>query len=620
MARWYVDAAATGSHNGTSPANAWTTFAQIVQASLVGGDIVYVQSGTYNEQFVVTKGGTNENNRITYLGIGPTKPILLGVKGTATNWVAFLRLEITQPITSAVIDDAFYMLGGCHGWKIEDCYIHDTIGGGISEHTTPCHSGIYRHNQFDNVTWTQTGFSNGNTITIGGNANLVEYNTLGNVLDRVYLNWGTGNVIRNNAYTGSNMAGFTKTVVYQFHVDGIQGGSQDGIPVWRQNLFEKTWDTNSVGTDTHHCTLQDYSTSPSGNTSWFLSRFNVCVRQGGGYLLQNMSGVYLYNITTIRLGENTVGGLQNSAFFYASDNAGGAIGTGAIMDLRNNTWSYCTGTVAQSGGGGLVSWIATHFPPKTASTNEHAYNDTGRAGSLQPVLYSGAVGYLPTGTNPLFVNTGTDDYRLQAGSPLRGAGAPITTASGDGSNSQQLWVFDPQRLFDGWGIADADTIKIGSSGGYVKISGINYTNGLVTLTSGYTWVSGSGVWVKGSEDIGAQPFAFTQPLFVKNLSSGIASGVGGFLQATGNSDCIRKVEFLVDGLPIGESYTNPYAVAWTGDGGFHTGEARAYNMWASIVLSVSDTVTFGTGGGGQGSVLSYRRLGSNPKMVGLSFY
>lgn len=230
-----------------------------------------------------------------------------------------------------------------------------------------------------------------------------------------------------------------------------------------------------------------------------------------------------------------------------------------------------------------------------------------------------------TGTLPIispnFTNTGTDDYTLQAGSILIGSGAQVAVASGNGTNSTQLWVYDAQRIFDGWGIAEPDLIKIGS-GGYVRVSGINYTTNLVTLSQPLTWVSGSGVYVFGTEDVGALPFAYALPLFVANTSSGIASGVTGFLQATGNTNAIRKVEFLVDGLPVGTSYTNPYAVQWVGDGLVHSGEARAYNMWASQILSVSSTIMLGTGSnsGPVTGVLSYRRYGPNPKMVGLSFY
>lgn len=48
-ATWYVDAAAGGSNNGTSWANAWRDTTNIVWGSVVSNDVVYIQGGRYTK-------------------------------------------------------------------------------------------------------------------------------------------------------------------------------------------------------------------------------------------------------------------------------------------------------------------------------------------------------------------------------------------------------------------------------------------------------------------------------------------------------------------------------------------------------------------------------------------
>ena len=62
---WYVDKVATGSGNGGSWDNAWTTLGTIVWSSINPGDTIYISGGslnkTYNEQLTVGKSGAAGN-------------------------------------------------------------------------------------------------------------------------------------------------------------------------------------------------------------------------------------------------------------------------------------------------------------------------------------------------------------------------------------------------------------------------------------------------------------------------------------------------------------------------------------------------------------------------------
>src|SRR5205814_9430463 len=120
---------------------------------------------------------------------------------------------------------------------------------------------------------------------------------------------------------------------------------------------------------------------------------------------------------------------------------------------------------------------------------------------------------------------------------------------GAGAGSTTLTVTAAKGLFDGWGIADADVIKIGA-GSYVRIASIDYNTNVVTLAAARTWNNGDPVIVKGMEDIGALPFAYTAPLSIANTTPfALPAGAVNLTATVGNVDAVRFVEFLVDGLP-----------------------------------------------------------------------
>ncbi len=139
--------------------------------------------------------------------------------------------------------------------------------------------------------------------------------------------------------------------------------------------------------------------------------------------------------------------------------------------------------------------------------------------------------------DPLFVNpditqltsTTLPDFGLQAASPVRELGGPLTTAVGTGSSSTSLVVTDALYFQDGtWGSSlaqagfHADWIAIGTVGNTVQIISINYTTNTITLASAKTWANGASVWLyKKSDgdivldgvapDLGANEYIVTPP-------------------------------------------------------------------------------------------------------------
>lgn len=598
MTYWYVDSSATGSpSNGTTRDNAWRSFSSITQASLNGGDIVYVfpGSGFYNERWVPTKGGTSTGSRIIYKGIstGNTAPILAGINSAGVGYLAFLGIQFTQGPLNLYEQ---IRVQGCTGWLIQDCNFSGGYGacidfrGGFQNDLN-----IVRSNIFQDFCAVSGGQSSSYAINLNGSSNLAEYNVITSGLDRVRA-FGTGNIVRNNYMGATDSASYFKTSPYPFHTDGFQ--SFEGALPLVKFLYEKNYDVNNTdsigGTNAHGFLVQD---APGTNGFfWEIIRFYTLIRPGGGgYSFQNVSRTYVYNNTFIAI-QNAAGGNFNNAGGYTYPSTFSSA-TSASATLLNTTFSFCPN--CRDGNG-----IVTSLPTGTfTGFGLHLYN----TGSNQCVYPGNATsttgGFLPK-IDPLFVDgsgisgysTLHDDYRLQAISPLRWSGYPITYATNVGNNSNIINVKDSWGIIDGWGIVDADFIKIGISGTLVRVSGIDYNSHTITLKSPLSWNTGDGIYIKGMEDIGSQPFSYVSGINVINttpipLSSGIVT-----LSATTNApNAVRKIEFLVDGFPVGESYESPYQVTYNSTGGSPVIEARAYNMWASPILTVSAFSSLGSG-------------------------
>jgi len=573
-ANWYVDAAAAGSHNGTSWANAWTSFSQISQASLAGGDVVWVKSGTYDERFTITKGGSSASSRINYVGLpnsSGNRPVLRGVNGGSYSYIAFINFEITHTGSANSYDAIALTSGG--GWLIQDNYIHNTYADGIRvAYGSTSNNNIIRHNSLDHVDWLSLGNNTaceGRNISVEGNHNLIEYNTIGYGLDRIKA-YGVGNVIRNNYDSGTGTAetDYTKTSPYPFHIDTVQIDPENNV-ISSQVLVDRNFAQNNLSAsgNGHFVIVQD--TLGNGGFKQFIVRFNVVAHFGEAFsIMQQINDTWFYNNT--------------------------------VVDIFNALYNNQPACTWNSPAGNTSRWINVSFDncPDMASTPNII--DT----SNRPTSFSfdyghryavGAANSLPSGTHnvggasapsvdPVFTNSGADNYTIQGSSPLKGAGGPVTTASAAGTNSTSLTVAAANGLFDGWGIADADWIKIGASGSYVQIASINYSTNVVTLSAARSWSSGDPVFVKGMEDVGAQPSAYATSFTVTNTSPALVAGTNTFSASVDHPDAVRKVEYLVDGLPVGEAYSAPYYVSYVADSSSHTVTARAYAAWASQTL------------------------------------
>lgn len=604
MSAWYVDSLATGTGAGTSWANAYTTFAAIVQASLAADDIVYVMSGTYNVRHTITKSGTS-GHRITYVGYGPTKPKLYGVTASSITDIAWLNMEMRQVTTAQAY--AAIAWSSCSRWLVEDCYVHDTYFNGLSS------TGTNNDNEVRANLWADIGSidngkgggSNPDVMDFTGDRNLAEYNIVLHSMDRCRA-FGTGNVARNNAWRATDTNLYVgggpgdRPDQYPSHTDGFQ--SFQAGPC-NQLLYEANFDIDNVdsieGNNAHAFLVQD---DPGGNNfNRHIFRRNIVIRPGGGGPdWQNVKHVYVTNNTFIRLNNglnpgSTYGGV--AAFTYPSTFTAASSDR---VDFRNNILAYAPKTLGnnETSTSGPCEFIPTNF---TSGTNLF-YNDTGSqarypAGSPSPANLSQVDPGFVDGTGV----QGHDDYRLLVGSTARAAGSAKATATAAGTSSTTLIVTNAEFFVDGltasgWASIDADWIKIGTGGTLVQIASINYATNTITLTAARTWLINDQVFLKGSDDVGALHYTFSAALTNSLVNTSLTVGANTLTSIVNNTDAVRKVAYYVDGVCVGTSYTSAtnYPISYTADGATHTVTSRAFYHHASNTPTVDSVRVLST--------------------------
>lgn len=130
-ANWYVDNAATGSNNGTSWTNAWTSLSAINWASISAGDNIYLSDGTYNETMTIGASGSWKS----YISIlaGKYSPSPSGHDG-----------EVIIDHDYAGSNNGIQILGAIHWIKIKGITIRQTGSSGIYMYANATTANPYR--------------------------------------------------------------------------------------------------------------------------------------------------------------------------------------------------------------------------------------------------------------------------------------------------------------------------------------------------------------------------------------------------------------------------------------------------------------------------------------------
>ena len=396
--QWFVDNAAGGANNGTSRANAWTSFAAINWASVLAGDTIFVSGGdtskTYNLAFPIGKSGAVGNpitiTRDTAAGhngvpiINGQNTRAIGVDLGGRNHVVFSGFDVRNHTTSCIDCDG----GGGVGVIVEN----NTV---VCGNTTGAPRGI--------------DFRGCSGFTIRGNTVTAPTTTAGQT-DCIVVNEVDAGLIEFNfcRVDNTNDTG---------HSDAFQFWDVDSLVV-RYNTFI----SSTAGGNNHPCMLEAVH---NGEVVDFYG--NVCWSRGGQTCVQYFRDISLPTTPghgRINFWYNTMVGTSGTVF-NLDETSNVELKENIIAVLGNSTPILFQGAQGDPAAGN----VAGNLLFRTTGTTIATLVATGNRTYAQLT----AAGYNASGVNanPLFVNAAAGDFHLQAGSPAINQGAVFVSVTLD---------------------------------------------------------------------------------------------------------------------------------------------------------------------------------------------
>ena len=241
---WYVDKIATGANNGTSWANALTSFASVVWGAggVSAGDTLYISGGstskTYTEQMHVGASGTDGNPITIRVGQDPghNGEVILDydASGDSGSGYAFWIYDISNLVINGSV-------GGARNLRIKNLrnpsaffgYQIAAIGAGLNTNVTIRYITI---ENCANGIWANGGTNievDHNSIQVRGDAAITWFGD--DAWDNILIHHNTFEILFNNVPAGN------------WGPDGIQAGS--GASIYN-NTFILT--STSVTTSSQH--------------------------------------------------------------------------------------------------------------------------------------------------------------------------------------------------------------------------------------------------------------------------------------------------------------------------------------------------------------------------------
>jgi hypothetical protein len=519
-----------------SSGGAWQTV-QHAADTVVAGDTVFVQTGTYLERVAPVNDGASDNY-INYVAQGTV--VIRGFVFSDDDYIRVIGFEITHD-SNALNYAGVSLIGGSDGVQILNNYIHHIDGVGIS--ISGATYGTIRGNRIEYLGSPAGGPATGDVAIQFGTGSddrwLIEYNPM--VANADFLNGNDTRIVYRNNLHGPVRSTATDFPDYgsEHHIDMSQNGALT------QHVIESNWYTGSatdVNTDAH------VHLNQVPNANGHIIRGNAVMRLGAGALAWRDSDNHrAYNNTFVD-GNFSTSSTANTFHFAGAVGGAASIGNVSRMNIHDKV---CDVSVYAEDSGGDIDfdYDVNHDSGTQAQTNGL------------------------TDSDPLFTSRATDDITLQAGSPARAMNGPLTLASGSGTDATTLNVDDASFFMDGWGIVTGDTVKIGS-GDPVIISSIAANE--ITLAEARTWGDNDPVIWQGRIDAGALPYRAGGYA----LTATYANAAGTVTVTPSSADLVRQVICYENGIPVGVDSTSPYTCSV----GAGTLDIRVYPLYASSTL------------------------------------
>lgn len=564
---YYVRADGNNANTGTAnvAGGAWRTI-DYAAAHVAAGDTVRVQPGTYVEVASPRVSGTL-GNTVTLVADGPVTTC--GMNFSGQNYIRVIGFTMDPDAIGCTPNVPIVIMKGINtGVEFWNNTFQNTNANAFLVDTSDrCNSCIIIGGAVQNI-GRSTGSFNGLTLT--GNDTFVGYVNFRTICYLGIVPSGQRLRMVNLDFSGMlqcNAGGAHPDFIY------VHGLSPAG---YSNNLVESSYGIGTVTSyDNKAMHVQNQTTTPWNDNIW---RLNVTYNLGSGfYSVYSDRGA----INRLRFYNNThVNCVRGSNDQYSDSCGSFEVRNGNVISasIYNNIFYQAWADAAINN---VAVWSEA-ASPVIAKDYNLAYSPNGVG-----VLFGGFYGGWPvqahklSQVNPSFVNT-SSDFTLQSGSPARGFGGPLTTASASGSSSTSLTVASNTGSFFigdnasnlpqySGALVPGDVITVGATA--VRVSSVS--GDTLTLASPISWNNGAPVYFGSSSTIDLGAYPYKAGGYALNSSVAI---VGGTATITPNdASLVRFVVCYSDGVPYAVDNSSPYTCAVpTG-----TFSAKAYPRYAS---------------------------------------
>ena len=525
-ADYYVDAISGNDAAAGTQTAPWKSVTKVNSATLPAGSTVYFKAGGAFGSVLTPKSGA-AGSLVTYTTYGTgNKPTFGGFNATGKSYAKASGLSFSSSATVINLTTANYI-------TVDNCVINSTATGWSPAITIQTNA---RYNRITNCIITQSA-GNNDTINFRGNAdyNLLEGNkiTVSGIHAAIDLEGQTGggtahyNIIKNNTITGNKAAGALIGIQANSSYNIIEGNTLSGDSTTasycgsnssarHQNMFKLV----SVNNIVRNNVIKSYPCKDSlGLTmeAYNYGGFNNIA--SGNHIYNNVITGIAVGGTPLYLGDNGSGGTNfnnvlknnivynNGGTYYQTNQDGSWPSDTVNLQMRvqvsakvyNN--SFKNNLFYKSGITGLL-WV------------NNAYYSVAQAQAWNPTLYSGNLQ-----TDPL-LDPAT--LRPLTNSPVKGAGASLTTITSASGSGSTVNVADAYYFTAGLGMIAGDTIQV--KGQLASIKAINYATNTLTLGSSISWAQGDAVNLPFSgtaPDMGLLPTSTSAPMVTLSAPTGL---------------------------------------------------------------------------------------------------